>query len=83
MKYVDYHILDCSNLHRSTIEAEIGSVACYLSASVGSHKDITEKPVVMNNVRSALNTTYLEEHEQPQNVLPSFTKGKVLKYLYA
>ncbi|XP_057314871.1 GREB1-like protein isoform X2 [Hydractinia symbiolongicarpus] len=61
LKYADFNVFNHSSFHRSTIESEIGSVACYLSVNAGTHLAISGKPVVMNNLRTGVGTTYLSQ----------------------
>ena len=54
------NIINHSSFHRSSIEAEIGAFSCYLSVNAhATHSTISDKPVVMNNVRPGIGRTYL------------------------
>ena len=60
MKYCDLRLIENGCLHRSTVEAEIGSVACYLSVGGATNSSIARKHVVINSLRGSVGTTYLE-----------------------
>ncbi len=60
MKYIDLRLIDNGYFHRSVLETEIGSVACYLSVDATTNKSIASKQVVINSVRGSTGMTYLE-----------------------
>ena len=60
LKYADFNIINQSKFHRSTIEEEIGMCSCYLMVNGGAnHASLSNRPAVMNNIRTSCGTTYL------------------------
>ena len=60
LKYADFNIINQSKFHRSTIEEDIGMCYCYLMVNGGAnHSSLSNRPAVMNNIRTSCGTTYL------------------------
>ena len=76
LKYVDLNIFNHSSFHRSTIETEIGSVACYLGVDSVTYQQIASKPAPLSNLRSGFGNLHVC---QLRNEL---RKGKIGKILY-
>ena len=81
LKYVDLNIFNHSSFHRSTIETEIGSVACYLGVDSVTYEQISSKPVPLNNLRSGfgnLHVCQLRNERLKGNI--SFIENHVISY---
>ena len=62
LKYCDLRLVDSGYLHRSAVEAEIGSISCYLNLNAAIYDSTYSKSVIIPTIRSSAGTTYLGPH---------------------
>eukprot|EP00795_Rhopilema_esculentum_P007430 gene7430-13192_t len=62
LKYCDLRLVDSGYLHRSAVEAEIGSIACYLNLNAAIYDSTYPKSIIIPTIRSSAGTTYLGPH---------------------
>jgi len=67
LKYYDLRLIDSGFLHRSTVEAEIGSIACYLCSNWDVYRSWERKKMITSSVRNSAGTTYIESRNLEAN----------------
>lgn len=75
LKYYDLRLIDSGFLHRSTVETEIGSVACYLCSNAAIYKSWEKKSIITSSVRSSFGKTYIKRENLDTGVVNDTVKG--------